>query len=134
MSAARLPDWRQRAAAFIMERRFTPEVWGESDCALTAADMVKAMTGVDYAAPLRGYSTPFGALKALVKLGHYSISEYLDTILPRALRPMCGDFVVEPDDPFDRVGIADGWGRCWTQDKNGIVRRTLARRFMAWRV
>jgi len=48
-------------------RRFA---WGRYDCFLWAADAVQALTGADPAADLRGtYSTPWGAIKALRRLG-----------------------------------------------------------------
>lgn len=66
----RRPDWPERLAALITERRAQPFVWGVHDCCLFAADVVKAMTGHDPAAPYRGtYSTQEGAAKVLANAG-----------------------------------------------------------------
>ncbi len=44
--------------------------WGENDCALFAADCVKAQTGHDFGAPFRGkYGSPLGALRAVRRIG-----------------------------------------------------------------
>lgn len=47
-----------------------PFAWGSNDCCLFAADCVKAVTGRDPAADLRGaYSDAAGAARMLAKLG-----------------------------------------------------------------
>jgi hypothetical protein len=53
----RLPDWRLQLDAFLTSRLNVPFAWGENDCALFAADAIRAMTGVDLAEDLRGYTT-----------------------------------------------------------------------------
>lgn len=60
--------WATRAYhEFLRERARAPFAWGENDCALFAADGVRAITGVDIAADFRGkYSDEKGAL-ALIK-------------------------------------------------------------------
>jgi hypothetical protein len=46
-----------------------PFVWGSNDCALFAADGIKAITGIDIAADFRGqYTTQLGALAAIKKI------------------------------------------------------------------
>lgn len=50
----RLPDWPERLAAFIEERRHVPFEWGRNDCATFAADALLAITGVDVLGQLRG--------------------------------------------------------------------------------
>lgn len=57
----RREDWPQRLGKLIHERASEPFEWGRQDCCLFAADCVEAMTGVDLAGPLRGYSTALGA-------------------------------------------------------------------------
>ena len=42
-----------------------PMIWGQDDCCLWVSDIVLKLTGVDVAEPLRGYSTKFGASRAL---------------------------------------------------------------------
>jgi hypothetical protein len=58
----RHPDWPERLAALIEERRHTPFRWGTQDCCSFAADAVLAMTAHDWLAPHRGqYSDAAGA-------------------------------------------------------------------------
>lgn len=54
MSLQRLPDWPLRLDALVHERARVPFAWGSNDCALFAADAVRAITGHDPAAGLRG--------------------------------------------------------------------------------
>jgi hypothetical protein len=65
----RFPDWPERLAAFLRESADEPFVWGVNDCALRACDAVRAMTGTDIAARLRGrYKTQLGAARVMRRL------------------------------------------------------------------
>lgn len=56
--------------AFLESSALRPFVDGETDCALTVADWVEAVTGIDPAAHLRGrYKTALGRERLLRKLG-----------------------------------------------------------------
>jgi hypothetical protein len=132
---ARLPDWRTRLARGIGERRNAPFDWGAVDCGLVSADLVKAMTGEDPAAPLRGYRTRFGALRALKRAGANSIVDYLDARFERTQRPRAGDFVAfQCDDPLASVMIADGRGGAWGQIATGLVRTAIPPGALYWSV
>jgi hypothetical protein len=48
----RVPDWPERLAEFVEERRNVPFVWGVHDCAMFAADAVLLQTRED---PLRAW-------------------------------------------------------------------------------
>lgn len=50
-----------RFAEFARSRASMPFEWGKNDCCLFAADCVAAMTDVDPAAEMRGYSTALAA-------------------------------------------------------------------------
>ena len=65
-------DWRTRLHEEIERHRRVPFSWdGGNDCAMFAADCVKAMTGNDPAAGFRGrYKSPDGALRAIRKTVH----------------------------------------------------------------
>lgn len=134
MSIQRLPNWRVAFADAITRLRRRPMVWGASDCCLSSADLAHAICGQDLAAPLRGYSTPEGALKALRKLGHDSVESYLDSILPRCARPLAGDFVLIPQPPLDLVLIADGRGQAWGQGEAGLERTPIPANAKFWRL
>jgi hypothetical protein len=66
----RLPDWPERLHDLIENRREAVFCWGQRDCCMFAADVMLAMTGVDFAAALRGrYSTAKGAARLLKRHG-----------------------------------------------------------------
>tara|TARA_R110000751_G_scaffold307640_1_gene430337 strand:- start:26960 stop:27394 length:435 start_codon:yes stop_codon:yes gene_type:complete len=50
----RFPDWPERLAAIVEERRETPFYYGQRDCGAFASDVALALTGEDPAAWLRG--------------------------------------------------------------------------------
>lgn len=62
-------DAYERLAAFIESRRHMPFAWGTNDCAIFAADGWLAMTDVDLAASLRGYTTEREALVRIQEAG-----------------------------------------------------------------
>ena len=62
-------DWRLCLDVLVRERSIEPFQWGANDCALFAADAVRAMTGVDVAAHLRCYKDARGAAVMLDAYG-----------------------------------------------------------------
>jgi hypothetical protein len=69
-SRVSLPQWQREFDAFVASRMRTPFCWGQHDCCLFAADAVKAITGIDRAAPWRGtYFTELQAARVLKDLG-----------------------------------------------------------------
>jgi hypothetical protein len=121
-------------AAFVRQHRARPFDWGGADCCLSTADGVAAFTGQDFAAPLRGYCSRFGAMRALLRRGHRSVVDYLDATLPRATRARAGDVVALPDPPLDALMIADGRGCAWGQDAHGLVRVAIPATALVWSV
>lgn len=66
----RLPDWTIRLAALLADWNARPFAWGQTDCAMLAAEAVVALTGVDPVADLRGsYSDATGAGRVLGAAG-----------------------------------------------------------------
>lgn len=77
----RLPNWRSRLAAAVLESH-APFEWGKNDCAIFAARCAEAVTGIDYAADWRGtYSTMKGAAAALQKRGFSDLTALVVGIL-----------------------------------------------------
>lgn len=134
MKSPRRPDWRERLAASIEALRARPFGWGLADCGLTSADIVAPMIDADVAAPLRGYATRFGAIRALRRLGHRSVADYLDSFLTRTARPRAGDFVLAPSPPLDLLMVADGRGAAWGQGPDGLVRVAIPADALAWEI
>lgn len=78
---ARVLYWERILTEKIDEFRGKQFKVGDCDCGLFAADVVLALTGVDYMEQFRGkYKTPKGALKLLNKYADGTIEGYLNTI------------------------------------------------------
>jgi len=95
----RLKDWDRRLARVTEEHLATPGEWGVSDCIVTAAACVAAVTGVDIMAPWRGrYKTEAGAARLMRKEGCANVEDVLGKLfgLPPIGRLMArrGDLVV----------------------------------------
>ena len=63
----KLDHWQTRTFPnFLRERASTPFCWGKNDCAMFAADAIRAITGIDIASDFRGkYTTELGAMKTI---------------------------------------------------------------------
>jgi len=86
-----------------------PFVWGECDCCLFAAGVVKAMTGKDYASEFRGkYKSARGALGALKRYGKGDLEKTMDSKLPRTSSPGRGDVVMTIVNGMQALGICVG--------------------------
>ncbi|USJ24733.1 DUF6950 family protein [Ensifer adhaerens] len=82
----RFDDWYPRLVDYVSRVRSLPFEYGQHDCALFAAGAVKAMTGKDPAAKLRGkYSTLAGGLKKLRRLGFANHADFAASILPEVI-------------------------------------------------
>lgn len=112
MDKQRTTDWRSRLAAHIEANRLRPFEWGQHDCALWAASAHEVVWGVDVGEPYRGtYSTPAGALKAMLKIDGVSTPDEVAVLRfgPRknVAKAMCGD-VVAADLSAMGIGEAEG--------------------------
>lgn len=118
------PNWRGALAAFIVQRHPLGFSWEAGrDCCLLVADAIERMTGEDPAAKLRGYRTQFGAARALVRLGHRSVVEFLDATFERTKAPRVGDVIlVKAEPPLDLVAIMDRSGTALVQGPDGLIR------------
>lgn len=125
MDLAELPE--------IFDRyRYAPFEWGTLDCCLFAANVVRDLTGVDYAADFRDmYDTETGALKIIA--AHGSMEEFLHNMLGDSQAPLTarrGDFVLgQPENPA--LGICDGSGAVF-KAPDGLTRLPLADCIRAW--
>src|SRR5579862_9262145 len=92
----RFPDWPQRLWAAIEARKAVPYAWGTLDCALYAADLVEAQTGVDLAQEFRGrYADEESANAILRAQGWDGVAGLADHFLARKEgRPARGDVVL----------------------------------------
>lgn len=101
----RFEDWPQRLDAEIERARSREFAYGAHDCCLFAADIVLAITGVDPAAHLRGYTCAIAA--ARIVAAHGSIEALASSLLGEPVSPKSaqrGDIVIT------RPRIRDGDG------------------------
>lgn len=110
----RLPDWDRRLARVTEKHLRMPGVWGESDCLLTVADAIEAVTGKDHAAKVRGkYSTPAGAAKLMKRRKCDTVEDVLAKLFPETGRLLArrGDVgTVELDDGSIAAGYVTEYG------------------------
>lgn len=133
---ARLPGWRAALAVEVEVHRRRPFAWGSEDCALFAADCVRAMTGVDLAEALRGrYRSQKGAGRVLAAAGFGNVAELLAASLneiPPAFAGV-GDLAVIAGPAGPSVGIVIG-GLIAARAADGIASVPLARASQAFRI
>ena len=84
----RFQDWEERLRTYLDRVNEEPFKWGSHDCALFAADCVKAQTGVDPAEAYRGkYETAHGAARALREHGAGTLLRTLKSIFGESINP-----------------------------------------------
>ena len=85
---ARFEDWEERLSLRLDNVADKPFEWGSHDCALFAADCVKAMTGFDPAEAFRSrYDTQHGAAVALREHGAGTLLKTLKAIFGEPISP-----------------------------------------------
>lgn len=141
----RLPDWRARLDKMFDEIRRTPFDWATGhDCALAlASGAIRALTGVDVAAPYRGkYSNEIGAIKLLKQHGFDNLEALAASLLPEipVSRAHLGDIVtyldetVPSSDPLAYTfGVVNG-ERAFVLRPEGIGTMDLLKASRAFRV
>lgn len=89
LELTRTTGWDQRLAAVVDRHAALPGEWGTSDCLLTVADVILALTGVDPAEDVRGrYDSETGAAKLLLKRGYENVEQALAADFPPVARLM----------------------------------------------
>lgn len=134
----RLPDWPERLAAFIEQRRHRPFAWGDNDCASFAAGAVAAMTGTDTAAWLPGSwvdeEAAASALRAGGGMGRIG-SQVLGAPVRGPAASMVGrGSVVCVRLPRATLGVAAGNGYWCAPGAAGLVWRPMSEVRRAWEI
>lgn len=109
----RVTGWRTHLNATLERYRGEPFAWdGKHDCGMFFADCIKAMTGFDIAAPLRGkYRSKAGAFRALRGMGFDDHVDYVASILPEIDNPAmarAGDGAVVTAEDGPALAIVTG--------------------------
>lgn len=132
----RIPNWPKVIAEQLKAHTDTPFVWGEKDCCLAVADIVKLYAGFDIAADFRGkYKTLLGSKKALNRYGKGDIKSTIDTMLPEI--PVSeagrGDLALVETEAGQSLAILFST-RAWAMAENGMVALTMDKVICSWRV
>src|SRR3990167_1641823 len=132
----RFPGWPRRLDDAIEAARERPFSWGSRDCALFAADVVKARTGEDLAASFRGrYSSRAEAVALLGARGGLEalVGATLGPALPTALLARRGDVVMAKTEEGPAVGVCCG-AKAAFAGPQGLTFLPLAAWAAAWRI
>lgn len=134
---ARYSDWPERLAHFIQDRTHQTFAYGRHDCGLLVADWVRAATGTDPAADLRGrYRSVAGSVAVVRRAGHADLTELVTARLGPPLAPLLarrGDIVELPGDSGPALGICIGMDAV-AMGPDGLVTVPMANAVRAWRV
>lgn len=132
----RRADWEQALADYLDGKREAAFAWGVCDCAMFAAGAIKAMTGVDPAADIRGkYKSQAGAGRAIKQRGCADLGEWVSGILEEIhpAHARRGDVVMDRGN----LGICSGQIAYFIGEENGepgLVSRPVLECERAWRV
>jgi hypothetical protein len=141
MPLKRTSTWERALHDFILSRAHAPFQHGLHDCALFACDGIQAMTGVDIAEDMRGYTTEAGAFKAIRKITggstvedaadycaqKYGLAEYLYPLMAQR-----GDLVLVDHDGM-RMALIHPSGVCAVAPGDvGLLRIPLTAITRAW--
>jgi hypothetical protein len=136
----RFRDWQERLDQAIDAARNQSFSYGSFDCALFAASCVEAMTGVDYAAELRGYDSRIDAYRIVAKFG--SLEAMITSLLQREpmhpSRATIGDVVLAsvdlaPGESGDCIGVCTGV-RFRAPTEKGLAAFSMSAARLAWRI
>ena len=137
----RHPNWELRLYEAIEAVRFKPFQWGEFDCFTFAADCVKALTGVDPMAGIRGeYADPRGAYEILNELGgpEKAITDKLESIGYRPCRSRHatrGDIIIFAQQPLKaRLGIVNDARAVCPFETYGLAGLSIPEGASAWAI
>lgn len=116
-------DWRVSLIQYVSEAAQKPFRAGTHDCAIFAADAVRAMTGVDLAADWRGkYTTLKGGIEALNRAGHADqiamAAAHFEAIPIAFVVP--GDLAVVKQGKLRALGVVQGANIYLLAKKRGI--------------
>lgn len=103
----RLTHWRGPLDAAVNAHRHHPFAWGSHDCALLAADAVKAVIGVDPAESFRGRYDDRSTAEAALKAEGYEDQVALAASLFEEIHPSVarvGDLAAVPSGVLGFVG------------------------------
>lgn len=130
----RVPNWPEVLAEQVEAHRSKSFEYGENDCALFAASIVQALTGVDLSAGQRGhYSTALGAKRRINAAGGMRALAAGLTEKPVNLAQR-GDVVLAMSDGQETFGVVVGGGYWCAPGPDGLVFRGMGEVITAFEV
>lgn len=128
----RKEGWPEALHDYIAAARKKEFAYGAWDCCLFAADWVLELTGTDYAAELRGYSSMKDAYEILARYGSMEamVTQLLGVDAGHPAFAQRGDIVLMKDHPSlggapEGLGICHGLHSAFPRAKGLIMIRTL---------
>lgn len=79
---SRVAGWEGRLRAVVGRHMALPSQYGVSDCYIIADDAVEAVTGARLYDDARGYTTPRGAARVLLRHGYRTVEDAFAARLP----------------------------------------------------
>jgi hypothetical protein len=132
----RAAGWAEALVEAIESRKSTPFAWGSHDCCLFAADVALAITGVDYAHPVRGYSTREQAEEII--RGYSGMQAMVTALVGSGPVPVGlarrGDMVLAKFGASESVGILIGAQCAFAELRRGIAYHPMSVATCAWRI
>lgn len=131
-----MKGWEQALAATTRAAMAKRHAWGSHDCALFAADCVRAVTGIDLAEEFRDqYEDEDGARRVLASLGCADVGDLAARYLPEIDPPMArrGDVVMMEGRFGPFLAIVDG-RTAVGPSRRGLEHAPLAGALRGWRV
>ncbi len=139
----RYSNWPEILLREIRAAQGRPFQYGQHDCLMWPAVVIRAMTGKDLARGMRGYRTREGAARVLREKGAGTLTKTLDAIMKangceRVTAPFCrrGDLVVallKTEGRKERVGgICCGSNAAFASD--GLVYMPMTDVIRGWRI
>ena len=136
----RYPDWPERLKAAIEDARDEPFAWGTNDCALFACNVIRDITGVDFADEFRGrYDDRRGAIRVLNEIAGLGLEALADHLADRegiAEVPVAfaqrGDVVLMDTATGPALGICIGGEVATPQENAGLAFVPVATARRAW--
>jgi hypothetical protein len=130
----RVPNWPVVLAAKVEEWRFQPFAYGSADCWQFAADVVLALTGVDYRECFPPYASCRQALRILSRSrGMRGLAASVLGAPKPVAQALTGDVIIGDFGLGETAGICLGV-HCCAPGERGLVFRQTAECTAAWSV
>ena len=131
----RLTHWQIFYGQITEAYQHKPFKWGEHDCILWAANVVRALTGEDYGAEWRGtYDSALSAARLINELGGAEalVTRFLGEPIP-VLMANVGDVLLLKQGDWDMLAICNGQTML-APGEHGLAVHETASALKAWRV